>query len=153
MKKRFTLMMMVLCILMSIPLKMMAQDKVEVVSHYKQGDVWKENPNFVLTKTDGEIYTWDLKDVPEADANRGIFFRIKVGSTEYGPQSNTEDLKLTSSFQKIYQISGTDPKALMIEATSGTSYTITYNHKTKEIKYDVSEDGSTDVTKETRWRN
>ena len=132
---------------------MMAQDKVEVVSHYKQGDVWKENPNFVLTKTDGEIYTWDLKDVPEADANRGIFFRIKVGSTEYGPQSNTEDLKLTSSFQKIYQISGTDPKALMIEATSGTSYTITYNHKTKEIKYDVSEDGSTDVTKEIKLFN
>lgn len=132
---------------------MMAQDKVEVVSHYKQGDVWKENPNFVLTKTDGEIYTWDLKDVPEADANRGIFFRIKVGSTEYGPQSNTKDLKLTSSFQKIYQISGTDPKALMIEATSGTSYTITYNHKTKEIKYDVSEDGSTDVTKEIKLFN
>lgn len=145
--------MMVLCILMSIPLKMMAQDKVEVVSHYKQGDVWKENPNFVLTKTDGEIYTWDLKDVPEADANRGIFFRIKVGSTEYGPQSNTGDLKLTSSFQKIYQISGTDPKALMIEATSGTSYTITYNHKTKEIKYDVSKDGSTDVTKEIKLFN
>lgn len=145
--------MMVLCILMSIPLKMMAQDKVEVVSHYKQGDVWKENPNFVLTKTDGEIYTWDLKDVPEADANRGIFFRIKVGSTEYGPQSNTEDLKLTSSFQKIYQIPGTNPKALMIEATSGTSYTITYNHKTKEIKYDVSEDGSPDVTKEIKLFN
>ena len=125
---------------------MMAQDKVEVVSHYKQGDVWKENPNFVLTKTDGEIYTWDLKDVPEADANRGIFFRIKVGSTEYGPQSNTEDLKLTSSFQKIYQISWTSPKALKIEATSGASYTITYNHKTKEIKYDVSEGGSTGGT-------
>lgn len=152
MKKRFTLMMMVLCILMSIPLKMMAQDKVEVVSHYKQGDVWKENPNFVLTKTDGEIYTWDLKDVPEADANRGIFFRIKVGSTEYGPQSK-EDLKLTSSFQKIYQISGTDPKALMIEATSGTSYTITYNHNTKEIKYEVSDDGSTDVTKVIKLLN
>ena len=145
--------MMVLCILMSIPLKMMAQDKVEVVSHYKQGDVWKENPNFVLTKTDGEIYTWVLKDVPEADANRGIFFRIKVGSTEYGPQNNTEDLKLTSSFQKIYQISGTDPKALKIEATSGTSYTITYNHKTKEIKYDVYEDGSTDVTKKIKLFN
>lgn len=153
MKKRFTLMMMVLCILMSIPLKMMAQDKVEVVSHYKQGKDWKENPNFVLTKTDGEIYTWVLKDVPEADANRGIFFRIKVGSTEYGPQSKTEDLKLTSSFQKIYQISGTDPKALKIEATSGTSYTITYNHNTKEIKYEVSEDGSTNVTKEIKLLN
>lgn len=145
--------MMVLCILMSIPLKMMAQDKVEVVSHYKQGKDWKENPNFVLTKTDGEIYTWVLKDVPEADANRGIFFRIKVGSTEYGPQNNTDDLKLTSSFQKIYQISGTDPKALKIEATSGTSYTITYNHKTKEIKYDVYEDGSTDVTKKIKLFN
>lgn len=153
MKKRFTLMMMVLCILMSIPLKMMAQDKVEVVSHYKQGEDWKENPNFVLTKTDGEIYTWVLKDVPEADANRGIFFRIKVGSTEYGPQSKTDDLKLTSSFQKIYQISGTGPKALKIEATSGTSYTITYNHNTKEIKYEVSEDGSTDVTKEIKLLN
>lgn len=145
--------MMVLCILMSIPLKMMAYDKVEVVSHYKQGNEWKENPNFDLTKTDGEIYTWVLKDVPEADANRGIFFRIKVGSTEYGPQSEIEDLKLTSSFQKIYQISGTDPKALKIEATSGTSYTITYNHKTKEIKYDVYEDGSTDVTKKIKLFN
>lgn len=144
MKKRFTLMMMVLCILMSIPLKMMAQDKVEVVSHYKQGDVWKENTNFDLTKTDGEIYTWVLKDVPEADANRGIFFRIKIGSTEYGPQQDAkEDLVLTSSYQKIYQISWTQPKALKIEATSGASYTITYNHKTKEIKYEVSEGGTT----------
>lgn len=154
MKKRFTLMMMVLCILMSIPLKMMAQDKVEVVSHYKQGKDWKENPNFVLTKTDGEIYTWVLKDVPEADANRGIFFRIKIGSTEYGPQQKaTDDLVLKSSYQKIYQISWTSPKALKIEATSGTSYTITYNHKTKEIKYDVSEGGSTDVTKEIKLLN
>lgn len=154
MKKRFTLMMMVLCFLMSIPLKMMAQDKVEVVSHYKQGKDWKENPNFVLTKTDGEIYTWVLKDVPEADANRGIFFRIKIGSTEYGPQQKaTDDLVLKSSYQKIYQISWTNPKALKIEATSGTSYTITYNHKTKEIKYDVSEGGSTDVTKVIKLLN
>ena len=127
--------MMVLCILMSIPLKMMAQDEVEVVSHYKQGDDWKENTNFELTKKDGEIYTWVLKKVPEADANRGIFFRIKIknGSTEYGPQSLTDDLVLNSTFQKIYKISWTSPKALKIEATSGTSYTITYNHETKEI--------------------
>ena len=154
MKKRFTLMMMVLCFFMSIPLKMMAYDKVEVVSHYKQGNDWKENPNFDLNKTDGEIYTWVLKDVPEADANRGIFFRIKIGSTEYGPQQEaTDDLVLKSSYQKIYQISWTDPKALKIEATSGTSYTITYNHKTKEIKYEVSEGGSTDVTKEIKLLN
>ena len=147
--------MMVLCFLMSIPLEMMAQDEVEVVSHYKQGDDWKENPNFELTKKDGEIYTWVLKDVPEAEVNRGIFFRIKIknGSTEYGPQSKTEDLKLTSSFQKIYQIAWTKPKALKIEATSGTSYTITYNHKTNEIKCEASEDGSTDVTKEIKLLN
>ena len=147
MKKRITLMMMVLCFLMSIPLEMMAQDEVVVVSHYKQGDVWNENTNFVLTKTDGGIYTWVLENVPEADANRGIFFRIKIknGSTEteYGPQSKTEDLKLTSSDQQIYQITWEYPRALKIEATKGTSYTITYNHKTKEIKYDVSEGGST----------
>lgn len=147
--------MMVLCFLMSIPLEMMAQDEVEVVSHYKQGDDWKENPNFELTKKDGEIYTWVLKDVPEAEVNRGIFFRIKIknGSTEYGPQSKTEDLKLTSSFQKIYQIAWTKPKALKIEATSGTSYTITYNHKTNEIKCEASEGGSTDVTKEIKLLN
>lgn len=143
MKKRFTLMMMVLCFLMSIPLEMMAQDNVVVVSHYKQGDVWNENTNFVLTKTDGGIYTWVLNDVPEADARRGIFFRIKIGSTEYGPQSKTEDLKLTSSDQQIYQITWEQPKALKIEANSGNSYTITYNHNTKKIKYDVSEGGST----------
>lgn len=58
--------------------EMMAQDKVEVVSHYKQGDVWKENTNFDLTKTDGEIYTWVLKDVPEAEANRGIFSVLRL---------------------------------------------------------------------------
>ena len=134
---------------------MMAQDEVEVVSHYKQGDVWKENTNFELTKKDGEIYTWVLKDVPEADASRGIFFRIKIknGSTEYGPQSLTDDLVLNSSFQKIYKISWTSPKALKIEATSGTSYTITYNHETKEIKCEASEGGSTDVTKEIKLLN
>ena len=152
MKKRFTLMMMVLCFLMSIPLKMMAYDKVEVVSHYKQGDDWKENANFDFTTTDGEIYTCVLKDVPEADANRGIFFRIKIGSTEYGPQKSlNEDLPLTSSYQKIYQISWSQPKALKIDATSGTSYTITYNHKTKEIKY--TEGGSGTVASSIKLFN
>lgn len=144
--------MMVLCFLMSIPLKMMAYDKVEVVSHYKQGDDWKENANFDFTTTDGEIYTCVLKDVPEADANRGIFFRIKIGSTEYGPQESlNEDLPLTSSYQKIYQISWSRPKALKIDATSGTSYTITYNHKTKEIKY--TEGGSGTVASSIKLFN
>ena len=91
MKKRFTLMMMVLCILLSIPLKMMAQDEVVVVSHYKQGDVWNENTNFVLTKTDGGIYTWVLENVPEADANRGIFSVLRLRMVQ---QKQSMDLKV-----------------------------------------------------------
>lgn len=141
MKKRFTLMMMVLCFLMSIPLKMMAYDKVEVVSQYQQTE-WKENGNFNFNTEDGKIYTCTLNDVPAG--TQAIWFRIKIGSTEFGPQSTKEDLTLTSSYQKIYQIAWQHPKALMIVPKSGeTSYTITYNHETKEIKYDVSEGGST----------
>ena len=143
MKKRFTLMMMVLCFLMSIPLKMMAYDKVEAVSHYKQGTDWKENPNFNFTTENGKIYTCTLNDVPAG--TQAIWFRIKIGTTEYGPQENAiEDLTLKSSYQQIYQIKWKEPKALKIVPKSGeTSYTITYNHETKEIKYDVSEGGST----------
>lgn len=143
MKKRFTLMMMVLCFLMSIPLKMMAYDKVEVVSQYKQGTDWKENPNFDFITTDGKIYTCTLKDVPAG--TQYIWFRLKINETEYGPQQDaTKDLTLTSSYQQIYPISWQEPKALMIEHKSGeTSYTITYNHVTKKIKYDVTESGST----------
>lgn len=152
MKKRFTLMMMVLCFLMSIPLKMMAFDKVEVVSQYKQGTNWKENPNFNFTTTDGKIYTCTLNDVPAG--TQYIWFRLKIGSTEYGPQGTEEDLTLTSSYQKIFQIAWQHPKALMIVPKSGeTSYTITYNHETKEIKCEASEGGSTDVTKEIKLLN
>lgn len=143
MKKRFTLMMMVLCFLMSIPLKMMAYDKVKVVSQYKQGTDWKENPNFDFITTDGKIYTCTLNDVPAG--TQYIWFRLKINDTEYGPQKDaTKDLTLTSSYQQIYQIKWDEPKALMIEHKSGeTSYTITYNHETKEIKYEVSEGGTT----------
>lgn len=143
MKKRFTLMMMVLCFLMSIPLKMMAFDEVKVVSQYKQGTDWKENPNFDFKTNDGIIYTCTLNDVPAG--TQYIWFRLKINETEYGPQQDaTKDLTLTSSYQQIYQIKWQEPKALMIEHKSGeTSYTITYDHKTKEIKYEVSEGGST----------
>lgn len=153
MKKRFTLMMMVLCFLMSIPLKMMAYDKVEAVSQYKQGTEWKENPNFNFTTENGKIYTCRLNDVPAG--TQAIWFRIKIGTTEYGPQKDAkEDLTLTSSYQQIYQIQWERPKALMIVPKSGeTSYTITYNHETKEIKCEASEGGSTDVTKEIKLLN
>lgn len=143
MKKRFTLMMMVLCILMSIPLKMMAYDEVKVMSHYKQGTKWSENSNFNFTTTDGKIYTCTLDNVPSG--TQAIWFRLLIGSTEYGPQQDAaEDLTLTSSYQKIYQISWNDPKALKIVPTSGkTSYTITYDRENNQIKYDASESGST----------
>ena len=123
MKKRFTLMMMVLCFLMSIPLKMMAYDEVKVVSQYKV-DKWSENTNFNFTTKDGKIYTCTLNDVPSG--TQAIWFRLLIGSTEYGPQSKTDDLALTSSYQEIYPISWELPKALKIVSTSGkTSYTIT----------------------------
>lgn len=141
MKKRFTLMMMVLCFLMSIPLKMMAYDKITAASHYKEGSNWKdENTNFIFTTDDGEIYTCVLKDVPEADANRGIYFRVVKDGTQYGPQSTEKDLELKSDYQQAY--SGAT-KALLIKATAGKTYTITWNNVTNQIKYDASEGGST----------
>lgn len=142
MMKRFTLMMMVLCTLMCIPLKMMAYDVVKVVSHYKQTE-WKENDNFNFTTTDGKIYTCTLDNVPSG--TQAIWFRLLIGSTEYGPQQDaTEDLVLTSSYQKIYQISWKDPKALKIVPTSGkTSYTITYDSENNKIKYDAVSGGTT----------
>ena len=133
MKKRFTLMMMVLCILMSIPLKMMAYEEIKAVSHYNQGTNWTENSNFNFTTTDGKIYTCVLKDVPEADANRGIYFRVVKDGTQYGPQSTKDDLKLTSDYQQAY--SGAT-MALLINATAGETYTITWNNETNQIKCD-----------------
>lgn len=138
MKKRFTLMMMVLCILMSIPLEMMAYEEIKAVSHYNQGTNWTENSNFNFTTTDGKIYTCVLKDVPEADANRGIYFRVVKDGTQYGPQSPDEDLKLTSDYQQAY--SGAT-KALLINATAGETYTITWNNETNQIKCDATGSG------------
>lgn len=140
MKKRFTLMMMVLCFLMSIPLKMMAFDEVKVVSQYKQGKDWKENPNFNFTTEDGEIYTCTLNDVPAGTEH--IWFRIVKGGKEYGPKSDaSEDLVLTGSYQQIYEGKA---KALQIDITPGkTSYTITYDYGNNQIKYDAPEGGTT----------
>lgn len=152
MKKRFTLMMMVLCFLMSIPLKMMAYDEVKVMSHYKKGTNWTENSNFNFTTTDGKIYTCTLNDV--SSDTQAIWFRLKIGDTEYGPKNDaTEDLLLTSSSQQIYSISVKDPKALKIVPTSGkTSYTITYNHATKQIKYEATgSDGTGDGKTDDTW--
>lgn len=140
MKKRFTLMMMVLCILMSIPLKMMAYDEVTVVSHYKQNGNWGPNSNFNFTTTDGKIYTCTLDNVPSG--TQAIWFRIVKGGKQYGPgNESSSDLLLTGTYQKIFE--GTN-NALKIVPTSGkTSYTITYDSENNQIKYDAPESGST----------
>ena len=140
MKKRFTLMMMVLCILMNIPLKMMAYDEVTVKSDYNGGS-WTGafNSNFTFTTTDGKIYTCKLDNVPSGNP---IYFRIVKGGKEYGPKSDaSEDLLLSSSFQTIYENYN---KALKIVPTSGkTSYTITYDSEKNQIKYDAESGGTT----------
>lgn len=146
MKKRFTLMMMVLCILMSIPLKMMAYDEVTVKSDYNGGS-WSGafNSNFTFTTTDGKIYTCKLDNVPSGNP---IYFRIVKGGKEYGPKSDaSEDLLLTSSFQTIYENYN---KALKIVPTSGkTSYTITYDSEKNQIKYDAESGGTPGPTE--KW--
>lgn len=133
--------MMVLCILMSIPLKMMAYDEVTVVSHYKQNGNWGPNSNFNFTTTDGKIYTCTLDNVPSG--TQAIWFRIVKGGKQYGPgNESSSDLLLTGTYQKIFE--GTE-NALKIVPTSGkTSYTITYDSENNQIKYDAPEGGSTD---------
>lgn len=133
MKKRFTLMMMVLCFLMSIPLKMMAQtvisDEITVVSHYKQPSKWAPNSNFNFTTTDGEIYTCVLKNVTDAN----VWFRIVKNSKEWGPNS-TADLVLTSAYQQAYE--DKTSSAFKIENAQGSTYTITWDNVNNQIKCD-----------------
>lgn len=133
--------MMVLCFLMSIPLKMMAFPEVKVVSQYKV-DKWTSdpNPNFNFTTTDGIIYTCTLDNVPSG--TQAIWFRIVKEGKEYGPgNGSSSDLVLTGTYQQIFE--GTS-NALKIVPTSGkTSYTITYNYEINQIKYDKPEGGTT----------
>lgn len=143
MKKRFTLMMMVLCFLMSIPLKMMAEtgasasssyDKITAVSHYKTGK-WGDNSNFDFTTEDGKIYTCVLNNVTEEN----VWFRIvkNKSNMQWGPNTNSskEDLVLTSSYQQAYE-SKTHEKSFKIENAQGSTYTITWNNETNQIKCD-----------------
>lgn len=133
--------MMVLCFLMSIPLKMMAYDVVTVKSDYNGGSWGNEsNANFNFTTTDGKIYTCTLDNVT---SDNPIYFRIIKAGKQYGPNSDDKDLELTSSFQTI---SENYNKALKIVPTSGkTSYTITYDSENNQIKYDATGSGGTDV--------
>ncbi len=140
MKKRFTLMMMVLCFLMSIPLKMMAYDEVTAVSHYLTG-TWGPNSNFIFNTNDGKIYTCTLANVPSG--TQAIWFRIVKGGKEYGPGNNsTSDLLLTGTYQKIFE--GTNNSLKIVPASGKTSYTITYDSENNQIKYDAPESGGTE---------
>lgn len=124
--------MMVLCFLMSIPLKMMAADEVTAVSHYNNGGVWGGNKNFIFTPTptDGNIYTCTLKDVP---ASETVYFRIVKNGKEWGPNSG-QDLKLTSEFQPIYQVDNSSVSLQIGPSTVQSTYTITYDSKNNQIK-------------------
>ena len=112
---------------------MMAQtvteDKITVVSHYKQGTDWSENSNFNFTTTDGKIYTCVLKNVTDAN----VWFRIVKNSKEWGPNS-TADLVLTSAYQQAYE--DKTSSAFKIENAQGSSYTITWDNVNNQIKCD-----------------
>ena len=123
-------MMMVLCFLMSIPLKMMAYDEVTAVSHYLTGS-WGPNSNFIFTTNDGKTYTCTLKDV---SANVPVYFRIVKNGKEWGPKSGT-DLVLTSDYQTIYQVDNSSVSLKINPSTVQSTYTITYDSENNQIKY------------------
>lgn len=120
---------------------MMAFAEVKAVSHYLQPGNWTENDNFKFNTTDGKIYTCKLDNVPSG--TQAIWFRIVKEGKEYGPgNGSSSDLVLTGTYQQIFE--GTS-NALKIVPTSGkTSYTITYNYETNQIKYDAPESGGTE---------
>lgn len=148
MKKRFTLMMMVLCILMSIPLKMMAYDEVTAVSHYLTGN-WGPNSNFNFTPTDtdGKIYTCTLKDV---SANVPVYFRIVKNGKEWGPKSGT-DLVLTSDYQTIYQVDNSSVSLKINPSTVQSTYTITYDSENNQIKCTSTSGSGTGGSTPVKW--
>ena len=147
MKKRFTLMMMVVCFLMSIPLKMMAQTNSEFEKLYLIGGVpnkWSEELNRPFTTTDGETY----KYVFVASESNDYYFRVKTASTEYHPQIN--DASVETEFASADEGKGSN-KAWKLTMTKGKSYTLIFDLTNKQIKY--SEGGSEVVTKEIKLFN
>lgn len=150
--KRFTLMMMmVMCTLMSIPLKMMAEtvtfDEITVKSHYKT-DSWGDNTNFNFTTTDGKIYTCVLKDVTAEN----VWFRIVKNKSDmqWGPNSSTEDLVLTSSYQKAYE-SKTHSTSFKIANAQASTYTITWDNVNNQIKCDKEGSSSGTGSPTVEW--
>lgn len=135
MKKRFTLMMMVLCILMCIPVKMAASDKITVKSNYNQG--WGiDNTNFQFTTTDdGKVYTCELKNVTVDN----IWFRIVKNDKEWGPDNGGKDLALTDSYQQAFE--GKTSGAFQITEAKGKTYIISWDNVNNKIKCEESGTG------------
>ena len=119
-------------------------DEITVKSHYKT-DSWDDNTNFKFTTTDGKIYTCVLKDVTAEN----VWFRIVKNKSDmqWGPNSNKEDLVLTSSYQQAYE-SKTHEKSFKIENAQGSTYTITWNNENNQIKCDKEGSGSGSTTVE-----
>ena len=135
MKKRFTLMMMVLCILMCIPVKMAASDKITVKSNYNQ-DWGDDNTNFKFTATDdGMVYTCELKNVTVDN----IWFRIVKNDKEWGPDNDGNDLVLTNSYQQAFE--GKTSAAFQINKAKGKTYIITWDNVNNQIKCEESGTG------------
>lgn len=135
MKKRFTLMMMVLCILMCIPVKMAASDKITVKSNYNQ-DWGDDITNFKFTATDdGKVYTCELKNVTVDN----IWFRIVKNDKEWGPDNDGKDLVLTNSYQQAFE--GKTSAAFQIKKAKGKTYIITWDNVKNQIKCEESGTG------------
>ena len=134
---------------------MMAQtvisDEITAKSHYKQN--WGVNPNFNFATTDGKIYSCVLKNVTDAN----VWFRIVKNDKEWGPDNDGKDLVLTSAYQQAYEDKTSG--AFKIENAQGSSYTITWNNETNQIKCDKegsssgTGDGSTTVEWDTETIN
>lgn len=136
MKKRFTLMMMLLCFLMSIPLKMAASDNITVKSNYNQ-DWGYDITNFNFTATDdyGNVYTCELKNVTVDN----IWFRIVKNDKEWGPDNDGNDLVLTDSYQQAFE--GKTSAAFQIKDAKGKTYIITWDNVNNQIKCEESGTG------------
>ena len=128
-------MMMVLCILMCIPVKMAASDKITVKSNYNQG--WGDDiTNFKFTATDdGKVYTCELNNVTVDN----IWFRIVKNDKEWGPDNGGKDLVLTDSYQQAFE--GKTSGAFQIKEAKGKTYIITWDNVNNKIKCEESGTG------------
>lgn len=122
---------------------------IYAVSHYNNGGRWDKNDNFIFTPTptDGNIYTCTLKDVP---ANETVYFRIVKNGKEWGPNPG-QNLKLTSEYQKIYQVDNSSVSLQIGPSTVQSTYTITYDSEKDQIKCTSTSGSGTGGSTTVNW--